>query len=123
MKTATIPSLRVEPALRQSVESLLQEGESLSAFVEQSIREAVAHRRAEKDFLERGLAAREAARRTGDYASTAQVLEGLQGMLDSARHAKGTKIKEDTGAAGPDVEGASAEGPDAEGTMAHKHQT
>jgi hypothetical protein len=34
MKTATIPSVRVEPELRAEVESLLSEGETLSQFVE-----------------------------------------------------------------------------------------
>ena len=32
MKTATLPSLRVEPELRQAAEAMLQQGESLSAL-------------------------------------------------------------------------------------------
>ena len=34
MKSATIPPLRVTPELRQAAESVLQDNESLSAFVE-----------------------------------------------------------------------------------------
>jgi hypothetical protein len=34
MKTATIPSLCVDPELRAAAESVLKEGETLSAFVE-----------------------------------------------------------------------------------------
>jgi len=33
VKTSTLPSLRVEPELREAAEQVLQEGESLSAFV------------------------------------------------------------------------------------------
>ncbi len=35
MKTASIPSLRVEPELRRAAEAVLHEGESLSSFLEQ----------------------------------------------------------------------------------------
>ncbi|WP_327372758.1 YlcI/YnfO family protein [Caballeronia arationis] len=34
MKTATFPAVRVEPELREAAESVLSDGESLSAFVE-----------------------------------------------------------------------------------------
>ena len=39
MKTATLPSLRVEPELRDAAESVLQAGETLSSFVETAVRE------------------------------------------------------------------------------------
>ena len=39
MKTATIPSLRVDPALREAAESVLDQGETLSSFVETALRE------------------------------------------------------------------------------------
>jgi hypothetical protein len=48
MKTATIPSPRVEPELRQASEALLKEGETLSAFVEQAMRRNVEYRRAQQ---------------------------------------------------------------------------
>ena len=54
MKTATIPSLRVAPELRQAAESLLDEGETLSAFVEQSIRSHIQQRRHQQEFIARG---------------------------------------------------------------------
>ncbi len=56
MKTATFPSLRVDPDLRQAAEVVLQDGESLSSFVEQSIRESVERRQAQREFIARGLA-------------------------------------------------------------------
>lgn len=77
MKTATIPSLRVQPELRQSAEALLQEGETLSNFVEEAVRRNVAYRRAQQDFIARGLAARDAARASGEYVDAAEVLDKL----------------------------------------------
>lgn len=44
MKTATIPALRVTPDLRQAAQSVLREGETLSGFVEESLRSQVERR-------------------------------------------------------------------------------
>jgi len=77
MKTATIPSLRVQPELRQSAEAVLQEGETLSSFVEEAVRRNVAYRRAQQDFIARGLVARDAARASGEYVEAAEVLDKL----------------------------------------------
>jgi predicted transcriptional regulator len=84
MKTATIPSLRVDPELRHAAESVLQDGESLSSFVEQSIRSNVEHRRMQKEFIARGLASRDEARRTGEYYSSDEIRDELDAMLHEA---------------------------------------
>jgi len=85
MKTATIPSVRVEPELRAEVESLLSEGETVSEFVEASVRATVLRRRNQAEFIARGLHALEDARRTGDYADADVVVNDLQRKLDVAR--------------------------------------
>jgi hypothetical protein len=85
MKTATLPSLRVEPEFREEVESVLAEGESLSEFVEAAVRAGVARRRIQAEFLARGLRSREEAQRTGEYIEADRVLDGLQRRLDVAR--------------------------------------
>lgn len=85
MKTTTIPSVRVEPELREAVESLLSEGETLSQFVEASVRASVQRRRVETEFLARGLRSLDDARRTGDYVDADVVLADLQRRLDGAR--------------------------------------
>ena len=85
MKTASFPSLRVDPELRQAAEEVLREGESLSSFVEQSIREGVERRQAQGDFIRRGLLSRDAARATGAYVSSESVIDGLELMLAQAR--------------------------------------
>jgi predicted transcriptional regulator len=84
MKNASIPSLRVAPELRQAVESVLQEGETLSSFMEQSLRLNIERRRVRTEFLARGLASREEARRTGEYIPAEDVLQELDDMLAQA---------------------------------------
>src|ERR1700684_3857879 len=54
MKTATIPALRVEPELRKAAEEVLNENESLSSFMEASLRESIAKRRLQREFVARG---------------------------------------------------------------------
>ncbi len=85
MKSATIPSLRVDPKLRQAAERVLEEGESLSSFVEQSIRETVERRLVQREFIARGLRSREDARRTDKYVSSAAILGQLKKMLARAK--------------------------------------
>ncbi len=85
MKTATIPSLRVQVELREAAESVLREGETLSGFVEQSLRDNIMRRRMQSAFIERGLAAREDARKSGEYHSAESVLGELDAMLKAAK--------------------------------------
>jgi hypothetical protein len=84
MKSATLPSLRVDPELRAAAESVLEEGETLSAFMEDSLRRHVHYRRTQAEFIARGLASREEAKRTGEYYSAEFVLAELKEMLDDA---------------------------------------
>lgn len=88
MKTATIPSLRVDPELRRAAEGLLRDGESLSGFVEQSLREGIERRRLQDEFIARGLQARDHAQQTGLYVSSDAVLNRLESMLSKAKAAK-----------------------------------
>lgn len=91
MKTATIPSLRVEPELRAAAEDVLEEGESLSSFVEQSIRDGVQRRRAQREFIARGLKSRNAAMPNQDYVPSGKVLGRLEGMLQKAKRTAAAK--------------------------------
>lgn len=85
MKTATLPSLRVDPELREAAESVLQEGESLSGFIEASVRETILRRRVRAEFIARGLASREEAKRTGAYVDAEVVHAQLAEKLAQAR--------------------------------------
>lgn len=85
MKTSTIPAVRVEPEFRAEVESVLAEGESLSEFVEASVRASVERRRFQAEFIARGLRSRDEAQRRGDYVDADDVVAELQRKLDAAR--------------------------------------
>lgn len=88
MKTATFPSLRVTPEFRKAAEQVLREGETLSSFVEASIRESITRRQLQGEFIARGLASRDAARESGRYASADAVLGRLEERLAAAKAGK-----------------------------------
>ena len=84
MKTASLPSLRVAPELREAAESVLQAGETLSGFIEASVREIIERRRTRAEFVARGLASRSDAQRTGVYFGASTVHAELGQMLAKA---------------------------------------
>ncbi len=89
MKTATFPSLRVDPELRQAAEDSLEAGETISSFVEQSIRDSIERRQRQKEFIARGLVSRDEAASTGVYVSSEAVIDRLQQMLAKAKKKAG----------------------------------
>ena len=88
MKSATIPSLRVEAEVREAAENVLREGETLSSFVEQSVKANILRRQMQKAFIEKGLASREEARSSGEYIGAETVLGELNSMLKAARRGR-----------------------------------
>lgn len=91
MKTATLPSIRVEPEFRADVELLLRDTETLTEFVENSVRETVARRRNQAEFLARGLRSLEAAKVSGIYIDADTVLNKLRQRLVIAKAKANTK--------------------------------
>ena len=85
MKTATLPSIRVEPEFRSVVESLLGDAETLSQFVENSVRDTVARRRNQQDFVARGIRSLEGARAGGGYVDAEVVMDKLRKRLAAAK--------------------------------------
>ena len=65
MKTATLPPIRVAPDFRVELEGVLEQGESLSQFVENTVRSTVAKRKNQAEFIRRGMAAIDATQRDG----------------------------------------------------------
>ena len=82
MKSATLPSLRVDPELREAAEGVLQDGETLSGFIETSVRVTIERRRTRAEFVARGLASRDEARSTGVYIGADAVHAELGRMLN-----------------------------------------
>jgi hypothetical protein len=85
LKTASFPSLRVDPELRQAAQGVLREGESLSSFMEQSIRESIERLQAQVDFNRRGIISRDVARGKSTYDPSDVVIGRLEEMLARAR--------------------------------------
>jgi hypothetical protein len=83
VKTAQLPPVRVEPSVREEIEAALRDGESLSEFVESSALEAARRRRAQAEFLARGRASLAEAKRTGEFFSAEEALQGMRRRLDT----------------------------------------
>lgn len=91
MKNATLPPLRVDSELRAAAESVLQEGETLSGFVLEAVRLNIERREAQREFIARGLAAREEAGQSGHYVSSEEMLKRLDKSLAKARAKHGAR--------------------------------
>lgn len=85
MKTASLPSLRVEPALREAAEGVLREGETLTSLIETAVRETIQRRRVRDEFIARGLRSSADAKRTGIYHDAEDVASELQSRLEARR--------------------------------------
>jgi len=88
MKTASIPSVRVAPAFRIEVESLLGTGETLSEFVETAVIEAVQRRRNQAEFIARGMASLIEAKASNTYIEADEVIGKLERKLAAAKARK-----------------------------------
>jgi hypothetical protein len=81
MKTAVIPQVRVEPELRADLDAALLPGETLTEFVETSVRRAVEFRRVQTDFASRCDASLAAYERTGISIPSDVVLSKLEAKV------------------------------------------
>ena len=88
MKTATLPPIRVAPDFRLELEGVLEQGESLSQFMENAVRATVAKRKNQAEFIRRGIAAIEATKRDGNGVPAEVVIAKLEARLAAARQIK-----------------------------------
>jgi hypothetical protein len=86
MKTAVIPQVRVEPQLRADLDAALLPGETLTDFVEASVRRAVEYRRVQTDFATRCEASLAAYERTGVAIPAQDVLAKLEAKVAARVH-------------------------------------
>ncbi len=82
------PPIRVAPDVRLELEGVLEQGESLSQFVENAVRTTVAKRKNQAEFMRRGIAAIEATQRDGNGIPAERVLAKLEAKLEAARQVK-----------------------------------
>jgi hypothetical protein len=85
MKSAVLPQVRIEPELRAELEAALRPGETLSGFVETSVRDALEYRRVQAEFHARGDAAWRAYQRTGVSHAASDVVADLRTMTAARR--------------------------------------
>jgi len=85
VKTDTMPPLRVSARLRREAEAVLRDGETLSAFMLDSLERSIEARKSQADFIARGLASAARARKSGAYVPLGEVIRKLHRRLDRAR--------------------------------------
>lgn len=78
MKNKTLPPIRVAPDIRRKVLSALEEGETLSAFILESVSFNLERRKSHAEFIARGLLGEMRAKATGRYFSSEQVFKNLE---------------------------------------------
>ena len=97
MKSSQLPPVRVEPAVREEIESCLKEGESLSQFIEKAAVEASRARKFQAEFLARGRASLVRAQRTGEFYPASGVLGAmrsrLQVRMEALKQKRGVKSR------------------------------
>ncbi len=85
MKTSTLPAVRVTPEVRELAESVLKKGETLSMFIEDSLRKETEFRKTQNEFIARGIASGIEARQTGIYVTAQDSLARLRSMQSTKR--------------------------------------
>jgi predicted transcriptional regulator len=85
MKTTSIPSLRVSPELRKQAEDVLEQGETLSGFVLDSLTRSIEYRKFRHAFIARGLSNAARAKETGKYVPADKVIGKLARKLVKAK--------------------------------------
>ncbi|MDO8277298.1 MAG: YlcI/YnfO family protein [Burkholderiaceae bacterium] len=88
MKTASIPPVRIDPSFRKDIEQSLVQGESLASLVETAVRNEVARRRVQSEFLRRGMAAIHRTFSSGDGVPAETVIAKLEMKLAAARKSR-----------------------------------
>jgi hypothetical protein len=83
MKSATLPPIRVEPAFREEMESVLVNGETLSSFIEGAARREAHYRKVQAEFLARGRASLKNARKTGVTVPAQSVIADLDKIIET----------------------------------------
>ncbi len=82
MKTAQRHPVLIKPDVLARIESVLQEGESRSQFVEKAALDAVNQRKAQQAFVGRGRASLANARKTGELYAADDVLKAMRDRLN-----------------------------------------
>ncbi len=87
MRTATFPTVRTTPQIREFVESVLRPGESLSTFIEETVHERARWRKEDEAFQARAMQASRQVDEGGPTISAEESMARLKAMLDQHQQA------------------------------------
>ena len=85
MRKTSLPPLRVTAQFRKSIQAVLDEGETLSAFMLDAVAKKAEVRREQRTFVAKALARSREVARTGKYVTGEAVFARLEGVLARAK--------------------------------------
>ena len=88
MRTASFPSVRTTPELRSLVDSVLQEGETISTFIEETLRKQAQWRKEDAAFY--ALALKRSKNLDAGKIQAISASESIRRLRDIANHKKNT---------------------------------
>ena len=89
MKTAILPAVRVSPETRTLIESVLKDGETLSTFIEDSVKRQASWRQEDAEFYARALRASELVKAGKMRTHTLdEVMLGLRNITEEKKQVK-----------------------------------
>lgn len=88
MRSAALPAVRITPELKQQLEDVLADGETVSALVERAVRGEFERRVMKDEFHRRGIEAIERVEAGGAYPTAKDVLGKLEAKLQRAKEGR-----------------------------------
>lgn len=84
MRTATLPAVRVSPDTRALIESVLKEGETLSTFIEETVKKYASWRKEDEAFHARAALASERLAAGGKFFTAEESIARLRAQVQRA---------------------------------------
>lgn len=91
MRTATLPAVRVSPDTRSLIESVLREGETLSTFIEETVKKHAAWRKEDEVFHARAALASKRLAEGGQFFTPEESIARLRAQVQRAREKQALK--------------------------------
>ena len=91
MRSTSLPAVRITPELKQQLEDVLADGETVSALVERAVRGEIERRVMEDEFRRRGIEAIERVEAGGAYLTAEEVLGKLEAKLQRAKELQASR--------------------------------
>lgn len=85
MKSATLPPVRITTDLRDKLSNVLHEGETISAFVSEAVRQQIEQRDADRGWLSQAWAAHARMQATGVHEPPEALMADLRASLAAAK--------------------------------------